>query len=134
MNVQQKRAALFEYFKEINQPKWASNGQKLYDTIQTVKDDKVIEMYDRMVDLKKRQAIIKAKQEKENGYKPWKFPLFQTLAFAGFAVFFTYSKTQAVGVGLVYMLLAGAHLEKFLNITTHNFITARVNKMKMKKD
>jgi hypothetical protein len=80
---QDKRAALFEYFKAINAPKWVSNGQRLFDTLRDYPEDKVDAMYARMLEYKAR-AEAKKKEQEIPMYKRWKMPLIMLLIWGGF--------------------------------------------------
>lgn len=117
---QDKRAALFEYFKETNAPKWAQDGARLYKTLQEVPNAKIDQMYARMIQLKARAELLKQQKEKPV-YKRWKSPLALFIVWGGACLYFFNAAKPDYALACLDAFIAGSYFEEFMNNAISNY-------------
>lgn len=128
MTPTDKRAALFEYFKEGGGDKgplsWRKDGARLYDALQKMSDGAIDQFHKRMLELKNREKTFKETVV----YKPWKSDLFFFLFNVGMGLFFFNFGKPDYGFACFNFFLAGAYFEDLMNSSIHNYVTRKYNK------
>lgn len=127
MDASRKRAALFEYFKSINNPKWVNNGDKLFKTLSDMKDVQVDSMYQRMLQLKERSEALKKSKETPM-YKRWKMPLFMLLVWGGFGIANARSGAHDIVTCMLQAFIAGSYFEELFSNLIFNYIERKYSK------
>ena len=115
-----KRAALFEYFKTTNAPKWASDGARLFKTLAECPDAKIDQMHARMIQFQEQALALKAKKEKPM-YKRWKMPLAMLLMWGTFATL-EYADPKVTLNCIFCAFIAGTYFQELLDNTAHNYV------------
>lgn len=121
MSDPDKRAALFEYFKTVNSPKWANDGARLHKVLSETPNAKIDQMYARMIQLQAREQLIK-KQKETPMYKRWKIPLMFFFVWGGAAVYFAHSAKPDLISCMFYAFIAGSYFEEFIQNGTYNLV------------
>lgn len=127
MDDSQKRAALFEYFKQLNNPKWVSNGEKLFTSLSELKADKLDQMYSRMLELKARAEQLKKAKETPM-YKRWKMPLAMLLLWSTFGVIDAMNPQAHVASCMLQAFIAGSYFEELMSNLIYNYIESKYSK------
>lgn len=116
-----KRAVLFEYFKTTNSPKWAKDGSRLYATLREVPDAKIDSMYQRMIQLQAREALLK-KQKETPMYKRWKMPLALLALWIGFATLDVISTVPNLMNCMLCAFIAGSYFQELMSNAIYNLV------------
>lgn len=125
MDARSKRAALFEYYKKLGNPKWVlSDGQRLFDTLADLPDTKVEAMYERMIELeglKQKQEALASKEQKMRNGNTWRsrLPLFLIWVAAGLSMVF--GKDPSPGIAMVDGVVAGMYLAELLEVLVKEY-------------
>jgi phage terminase large subunit len=121
MDEHTKRAALFEYFKRVNNPKWVSNGDRLFKTLYDLKGAQLDSMYARMLKLQVREQAAK-KAKEYSVYKRWKIPFVMMFFLGGMGIHFALMDKPEIIPSLMYIFVAGAWFEELMSNSAHNYI------------
>jgi len=115
-----KRAALFEYFKTTNAPKWASDGARLFKTLAECPDAKIDQMHARMLQFQKRALALKIKRETPM-YKRWKMPLAMLIVWGGMG-FLNAQSGDSLGSCMLCAFIAGSYFQELIDNAIHNYV------------
>lgn len=129
MDVSRKRAALFEYFKALNNPKWVTNGEKLFKALNDMKEPAVDAMYARMLELKAKSESLKKAQEAPM-YKRWKMPLAMLCVWGGNTLLQIYGPNPSVGYATLCAFIAGGYFQELTDHLIYNYVEHKYSKDK----